>query len=122
MTVKEHKTNEACRKPELHILNEYETAYLIDRKSGRKISEIADMYGDPAGAEISGDEKFCVVIGCGAFVYFIDVPLESYALLMDGGIWFEEILYLDNNMIRLRSEDNKFYEIDVYARKIMQKY
>ncbi len=105
------------------ISNEYETAYLIDKQSGRKISEIAEMYGDPAAAKISGDEKFCVVIGCGAVVYWLKMPFEDisesricrqcYSVLPD--IWFEEIVSMDNGKIMLRSESNVLYEIDVYT-------
>ena len=114
---KEAKKMKLAESQNYIISNEYETTYLIEKKSGRKISEIAEMYGDPVGAKISEDEKFCVVIGCGAAVYFINASLESYTLLMDSGIWFEEIAYMDNNKIWLRSEDNIFYEVDVYSHK-----
>lgn len=98
------------------ICSEYETAYLISKTDGEKIC-IADMYGDPAGAYIPEDEKYCVVFGCGVVLCrLFDKQLTEF--LTDSGIWFTKVLYADDSRIILRSEDKINYTIDLAACKI----
>ena len=60
------------------------------------------MYGDPIAAQISEDEKFCIIIGCGAIIYWLREPFNNYScdcynnqwndVLVDAGIWFDNII------------------------------
>lgn len=107
------------------ISNEFETAYLINKKNGKIISAIAEMYGDPIDAQISEDEKFCIIIGCGAVIYWLREPFNSYScncrnnqwhnVLVDSGIWFDNIVNMNNKKVILHSENDVLYEIDVYS-------
>lgn len=113
------------------IKNEYETAYLIDKKTGKIISVVADMYGDPIGAGISETENYCVIFGCGAVVYFIKEPFKNYEhgcgseqwfeVGADGSAWFDEIKYQDSFKVILLSEDRREYEIDTKHRTYIMK-
>lgn len=107
------------------ISNEFETAYLINKKNGKIISAIAEMYGDPIAAQISEDEKFCVIIGCGAVIYWLREPFNNYIcnccdnqwhnVLVDSGVWFDNIVNMNNKKVILHSENDALYEIDVYS-------
>lgn len=114
------------------ISNEYEIAYLIDKSSGKIIAAVADMYGDPSDARISDDERYCVIIGCGAVIYRIREPFEDYCcdrmsaqwnyIQTDPDTWFDSIETMDNDKIILRSEDDSLYEISVHTGSILKIY
>lgn len=105
------------------IRNEYETTYLVDKKDGKIISIIADMYGDPVGASVSDDESYCIVFGCGAVVYYMKEPFQNYEygyiskqwfeVDVDGSVWFEKIKYQDAHQIMLLSENYLIYDVDI---------
>lgn len=108
------------------ISNEFEIAYLINRKSNKVISSVAEMYGDPIDACISKDEKLCVIIGCGAVIYLIEQPFLNYALncyskqwIDIADIWFDVIVGMTEQKITLHSENNCYYEIDLKSGKIL---
>lgn len=112
------------------IRNEYEITYLVD-KGGGDISIIADMYGDPVGATVSANEKYCVVFGCGAVIYYIEEPFQNYEfgnlskqwfeVEVDGTVWFEKVIYQDAYNIKLLSEEHLIYDVDIKNRSFIIK-
>lgn len=112
------------------IKNEYETAYLVDKASKKIISAVADMYGDPIGAAISPDEKYCVIYGCGAVVYYIKKPFQNYEygciseqwfeVSVDGSVWFDSVGYYDTHKVILLSEEHFEYTIDIESKSLIR--
>ena len=84
------------------------------------------MYGDPVGASISADEKYCVVFGCGAVIYFIEEPFQNYEygclskqwfeVEADGTVWFEKVIFQDSCNIKLLSEEHLIYDVNIEKR------
>lgn len=107
------------------IYNEYEAVYLVNNNIPQKIC-IAEMYGDPSGAYISDDEKYCIIFGCGVVVYMIE-PLKDcmekerekrFDFFIDDKIWFSAVLYADTHTVILKSENNGNYTIDLDSKNI----
>ena len=70
------------------IVSEYEYVNLIFKKSGREV-RIGHFYGDPEGAFVDVNEKYCVMYGCGVIVYFLNEPFEEYWYCIDTTQWQE---------------------------------
>lgn len=94
------------------IVGEYECVSLIFKNSDREVL-IGNFYGDPAGAFIDANEKYCVMYGCGVIVYFINKPFEQYRYCSDTKQWIEygrenkNILWVEN----ARQVDDKSFII-----------
>ena len=72
-----------------YISGECESAYLYRKKDDSRVCLVGDHYGDPAGAVISPDEKFCVTFGCGVIVYLLREPYADYAYDVSSPSWYE---------------------------------
>lgn len=106
------------------IVSEYETVELIFKDSDRKI-RIGDFYGDPEGAFIDVNEKFCVMYGCGIIIYFIREPFEEYRYCIDTEqwneygrdpkniLWVEDAKQIDENNFKAVIEDGKIQNINI---------
>lgn len=70
------------------ITNEYEKVFLNSKNNNRKIY-IGDFYGDPQAAVISSDERFCVMVGCGLIIYYIEEPFEEFSYNTSTSQWKE---------------------------------
>lgn len=57
------------------IESEYETVYLR-HPTGQTV--VGDFYGDPAGAVIDHDERWCALVGCGIILYYLKPPFQAY--------------------------------------------
>lgn len=99
----------------LLVTNEYEKVFLHFKQTNRKIC-IGDFYGDPQAAEISNDEKFCVMVGCGLIIYYLHEPYEEFRygtstkqwkeLFRESGKewWIEDVEIVDNSTIMFTVE------------------
>lgn len=111
------------------IYNEYEIAYLKHKGFSNKV-RVAEMYGDPIGAYISDDEKYCLIFGCGIVVYKLCRPFKDYIcgnqckqwvdFFIDDGIWFLSILHVDAHNILIESENNGIYSIKLDSMTILK--
>lgn len=72
----------------LLVKNEYEKVFLIFKSNRRKIY-IGDFYGDPQAAVISNDERFCVMVGCGLIIYYLQEPFEEFRYNVSTRQWKE---------------------------------
>lgn len=70
------------------IVSEYEYVSLIFKNSDREVL-IGHFYGDPEGAFVDMNEKYCVMYGCGVIVYFLDEPFEKYRYCTNTKQWVE---------------------------------
>ena len=60
------------------ICKEYETVFLLRKRSEKVIAKIGDFYGDVKKAIIAPSEKYCVMAGCGMILYYLRPPFASY--------------------------------------------
>lgn len=100
----------------LFVTNEYEKVFLHFKKTNRKIC-IGDFYGDPQSAAISNDENFCVMVGCGLIIYYLQEPYEEFRygistrqwkeLFRESGKewWIEDVEIVDNSIIMFTVEE-----------------
>lgn len=84
----------------LLITNEYEEVFLNFKISNKKVY-IGDFYGDPQAAAISNDESFCVMVGYGLIIYYIQEPFQEFSYNKSTKQWKE-----------LFREDGKEWEIE----------
>lgn len=56
--------------------HEYEVAEL-ERPGGEPVY-LGHFYGDPVGAIIDADERWCAVYGCGLVLYFLEEPFGNH--------------------------------------------
>lgn len=109
------------------LMNEYESVYLFDKNTKKKGLLVADFYGDPTDAIISIDEKYCVVVGCGVVVYFLNKPYEQYEYSVNTEQWKEwgrsnrkKLIWVDSvkqkteRVIEIQTEDGCIVELDIY--------
>jgi len=115
-----------CESKKYMVTSDYEIVTLTVKNTHEKI-QIGDFYGDPEGAIISADEKFCVMYGCGIIVYFLKKPFENYQYNSktpqwkewgrtnaNNSVWIENIKLLDKQCIEIESENGIFKKINVY--------
>lgn len=100
----------------LLVKNEYEKVFLIFKSNSRKIY-IGDFYGDPQAAVISNDESFCVMVGCGLIIYYLQEPFEEFGynistrqwkeLFRESGKewWIEDVELVDDSTIMFTVEE-----------------
>jgi hypothetical protein len=100
----------------LLVINEYEKVFLNFKSSNKKVY-IGDFYGDPQAAVISKDESFCVMVGCGLIIYYLQEPFEEFSynkstrqwkeLFREGGKewWIEDVEVIDNSTIMFTVEE-----------------
>lgn len=103
------------------IVSEFECVDLI-LKSGGRIC-IGDFYGDPEGAFIDKNEKYCVMYGCGVVIYFLNEPFFEYHYNMnteqwrefgrrsDNIIWVENARQIDEASFEIVIEDGETKKI-----------
>lgn len=100
----------------LLIINEFEKVFLKFKNSNRKVY-IGDFYGDPQAAAISNDERFCVMVGCGLIIYYLQDPFEEFIyntstrqwkeLFRECGKewWIDDVKAVDNSTIMFTVEE-----------------
>lgn len=71
------------------LSGEYESAYLIQKSDGKRITCVGDFYGNPMAGIIDKNEKYCVTVGCGIIVYRLSEPFEEYTYDKDTLQWYE---------------------------------
>ncbi len=98
------------------VTNDYEKVFLSFKSSNKKVY-IGDFYGDPQAAAISKDESFCVMVGRGLIIYFLQEPFEEFSynkstrqwkeLFREGGKewWIEDVEVIDNSTIMFTVEE-----------------
>ena len=95
------------------ICKEYETVFLLRKRSEKVIAKIGDFYGDVEKAIIAPSEKYCVMAGCGIILYYLRPPFVSYRYgkktdqwkewYRDGNVWIEDIA-LQGDILIARTE------------------
>lgn len=98
------------------VTNEYEKVFLNIKSNSRKVY-IGDFYGDPQAAVISNDETFCVMVGCGLIIYFLQEPFKEFGndkstkqwkeLFRESGQewWIESAEVIDDSTIMFTVEE-----------------
>lgn len=98
------------------IKGEWETASLYSKKENKPITCVRDHYGDTADGLIDRNERFCVTVGCGYIVYFLNEPFEPYAYdrstpqWTESGRenskikWIEKVRQISDNEVELTDE------------------
>jgi len=59
------------------IIGEFEIVKL--KRWGKRTTIIGDFYGDPSGALIDQQEKWCLMYGAGIIIYFLRPPFQEYS-------------------------------------------
>ena len=108
------------------VYKDYEDVTLREKKTGREI-RIGDFYGEADQAIISGDEKFCVMCGCGVILYFLKEPFREYEYDAattqwkewgrngaGADIWVDSMRCINDDTIEVTDENGNVYMLNVY--------
>ncbi len=69
------------------ITHEYEVVWLKRPRKRRII--IGDFYGDPTGAIIDSQERWCLMFGAGIILYYLRPPFQQYHYHQTTDQWLE---------------------------------
>ena len=107
------------------IKGRFEEADMHKKDDDSYITCVGDFYGDPHDGIIDKNERFCVTVGCGYIIYYLEDPFETYdygkktSQWIEAGrdpdniLWIEAVHQIGDTEIELEIEDGRKITVQI---------